>query len=115
MRWLISPFFFFFFLKGPREEPGNLTITETSHNSLSIEWQPITSANDDVINYGIQYRILEQNGILANYSSVTEIVVPSSVRQYHFSNLQSNVLYEIRVFGINDDGYGVPNIVNASK
>eukprot|EP00111_Clytia_hemisphaerica_P004297 TCONS_00012267-protein len=65
------------------------------------------SIDEDIKEYGIHYQIIEKDGIVLTNTPVQEIVVPSSVQEYHFMNMLSNVLYQFSVFAINEDGIGV--------
>ena len=73
------------------------------------------SLDEDIKEYGIHYQIIERDGIVMTNTPIQEIVVPSSMQEYHFMNMLSNVLYEFSVFAINEDGNGVKTTTQARK
>ena len=80
-------------------EPENLTIVNTTFNSITVTWKPPANSNGEVLNYRIQVVNINTPNSLVTLKNTTETT-------YTVSELMPSTTYEVRVKAFAGTGSG---------
>ena len=83
----------------PASSPENFAVTNTTSNSISLQWNapPDEDVNGILITYIIRYRIIEQLGVDQVSMDTLNINVTGNITNVALVNLANYTVYEISI------------------
>ena len=89
----------FFYIIAPASSPQNFAVTNTTSNSISLQWNapPDEEINGIIITYIIRYRIIEQLGVDQVSLDTFNINVTGNITNVTLVNLANYTVYEISI------------------
>ena len=89
----------FLYITAPASPPQNFAVTNTTPNSISLQWNPPPDedVNGIIITYIIRYRIIEQLGVDQVSMDMLNINVTGNITANTLVNLANYTVYDISI------------------